>query len=105
MLQFAFAQAVRRGVGVRVVHGRSREIPRPEFLDDSVERLLASVAEEQALDVERIASTWDRYPGVPVDVREVRRHPVEALVEESADASLSWAAGAAAASLACAWAR
>ncbi len=87
VVEFAFAQAARRGVPLRLVHARE---PRGAGVDDPrVDRLLARVDEQQAMLLAELAEDWSaRHPDVEVDVREVTRHPVEALTAESADASL-----------------
>jgi nucleotide-binding universal stress UspA family protein len=89
VLRFGFAQAEHRGVGLRIVHADARPELRPETRDARVEVLLDSVAEERATEVQRVAEEWSQnHPDVPVDVRIVRRHPVEALAEAAATASL-----------------
>ncbi|GAA4288908.1 universal stress protein [Georgenia daeguensis] len=89
VMRFAFAQAQQRGAGVRIVHGGARPQFRPELQDPRIDVLLDSVAENRATEVQRTAEEWsERYPGVPVDVRVVPRHPVEALAEAAATASL-----------------
>lgn len=87
VLEFAFAQATRRGVPLRLVHARE---PRPAGVDDPrVDRLLSQVGEHQAMLLAELAEDWSaRHPEVAVDVREVTRHPVEALTAEGADACL-----------------
>jgi nucleotide-binding universal stress UspA family protein len=89
VVQFAFEEAVRRGVGVRIVHADARERPREELQDVHIEQLQQNAALEATQAVETLAAEWSaRYPDVPVQVHEVRRHPVEALVEEAANASI-----------------
>lgn len=87
VVEFAFAQAARLGVPLRLVHARE---PRSGGVDDPrVDRLLARVDEQQAMLLAELAEDWAaRHPDVAVDVREVTRHPVEALTAESADACL-----------------
>ncbi len=87
MLEFAFAQAARRRVPVRLVHA---EVPRPAGLEDPrVDRLLAGISEQESAQLTRLAQEWRaRRPDVPVETKEVHDHPVEALTEESADACL-----------------
>lgn len=88
-LEFAFAHAERAGAGVRVVHAVAPEGPRLEYLDARTKELLDEVAESAALDVQEDAEGWARrFPDVAVDVRQERRHPVEALVESARTASL-----------------
>ena len=87
VLEFAFAQAVRREVGVRLVHA----VPQPGggIDDHPVDRVLAEVAEQEARALTELAEDWRaRHPDVTVEVREVHRHPVEALTEESVHGSL-----------------
>lgn len=89
VIQFAFEEARRRGLGVRIVHGAPRERPLPEFRDAEVEHMRETAAAEEGKAVEQLATEWStRYPDVPVEVHEARRHPVEALAEESANASV-----------------
>lgn len=89
VMRFAFAEAQQRGVGLRVVHAGARAQLRPELQDPRIDVLLDGVAENRATEVQRVADEWSqRYPDVPVDVRIVRRHPVEALAEAAAGASL-----------------
>lgn len=87
VLELAFTQAARRGVGVRLVYA---ETPRAGGLDDHrAERVLAAVSEQQSQALADLAQEWAaRHPEVPVDVKEVTDHPVEALTEESAHGSL-----------------
>ena len=84
-LEFAFAQADRRDVPVRLVHARAHR----GRVDPRVEPALTAAAEQQAAALAELVDTWSaRHPDVPVDVREVSQHPVDALTAESADASL-----------------
>ena len=87
MLEFAFAQAARRRVPVRLVHAG---VPRPAGLEDPrVDRLLAGISEQESAQLTRLAQEWRaRRPDVPVETKEAHDHPVEALTEESADACL-----------------
>src|SRR5690625_730790 len=75
------------GVGVRLVHA----VPQPGggIDDHQVDRVLAEVAEQEARALTELAEDWRaRHPDVTVEVREVHRHPVEALTEESVHGSL-----------------
>ena len=87
VLAFAFAQAARRGVGVRLLHA----LPGPggSVDDPRVQRVLESIAEQDSAALARLAEEWSgRYPEVPVEVRETVRHPIDVLTEESAGAGL-----------------
>lgn len=87
VVEFAFTQASRRAVGVRLVH--ARHVRGDGLGDPRLRRALSAAAEQQAMALAELAEDWAvRYPEVAVDVREVARHPVEALTAESADASL-----------------
>lgn len=86
VLHFAFDHAARHHLGVRLVHARA---PRKTLNFFRVERALDATADQQAMRVEQIVTAWtDRYPDVPVDVREARVHPVQALTRDAAGASL-----------------
>lgn len=87
MLEYAFAQATRRAVGVRMVHTPA---PRGAGLDDhQVERALGELAEQESQQLARLAESWaERYPEVAVEAKQLPGHPVEVLAEESAGASL-----------------
>lgn len=87
VLEFAFAQASRRHVGVRLVHART---PRGRGFDHPrVQRARTRTAKQEAMALAELAEDWaSRHPDVPLDVREVARHPIEALTAESADAGL-----------------
>jgi nucleotide-binding universal stress UspA family protein len=89
VVQFAFDEARRRGVGVRIVHATPRERPLPEYRDAQVEQMRERVAAEASKAVEKLAAEWSAtYPDVSVEVHEAARHPVEALVEAAAHASI-----------------
>jgi nucleotide-binding universal stress UspA family protein len=88
-LQFAFAQAVRRGVGVRVVHAEGYERPRQEYLDPRVDAMLEEAAEAHVREVRRDVEEWARrYSSVEVEVRQEQQHPVEALTAAAAEGCL-----------------
>lgn len=84
VLDFAFAEAARRGVRVRVVHARG------QYANDPwVRQVRAGLAEHQQRALAQLTEEWTgRNPGVRVDVRELVGHPVDVLTAESASASL-----------------
>ena len=84
VLEFAFTAAASRGFGVVAVHADPREHIRPEFRDAGVQRFLASMSEADARAVEKmVARCSERHPEVPVEVRRVAGHPVDALAREA----------------------
>lgn len=87
VLQFGFAQAARRAVGVQLVHARPARTA--VMSDPRLRRKFAGAAEQQTMALAEIAEDWALlHPDVAVDVQDVTRHPVEALVAHSAHASL-----------------
>jgi nucleotide-binding universal stress UspA family protein len=89
VLQFAFTEAERRGVGLRVVFATARGGSHPVAGDGPAGVIHNSIDEASALEVQTVAEQWsEHYPAVPVDIRVVRRHPVEALTMLGATACL-----------------
>jgi nucleotide-binding universal stress UspA family protein len=89
VLRFAFEQAAARGTGVRVVHADTWEQPLPRFRDERIDEALAKVAAAHVREIEDLADAWGRrYPGVAVEVRQEREHPVTLLVRHARDGCL-----------------
>ncbi|WP_127127901.1 universal stress protein [Georgenia sp. SYP-B2076] len=89
VLEFAFATAASRGFGVLVVHADRGDNVRPEFVDEGVQRFLSKRSEATARAVEELVSgVRERYPEVPVEIKRVAGHPVDALVSESEQACM-----------------
>jgi nucleotide-binding universal stress UspA family protein len=91
VLRFAFEHASRRGLPVRLVHAEEFRYPPvgTRELRAAFEEMAAWVATEQAAALEELAEEWrGRYPGLEVETVQSRRHPVEVLTDEGAEASL-----------------
>lgn len=89
VLQFAFTEAERRGVGLRVVCATARAGRRSDAEGGPRGLIHSGVTEASAVEVQTVAEDWsEHYPAVPVDIRVVPRHPVEALTMAGATACL-----------------
>ena len=87
VLEYGFAQAARRGVGVQLVHARPARAA--AISDPRLRGTVAGAADQRAMALAELAEDWAlRHPDVAVDVRDVTHHPVEALTAHSAHACL-----------------
>lgn len=87
VLEFAFAQAQRRAVGVRLVHA-TQSLPVP-VEHTVVRQALAEAAQTRTGELDELAETWqERYPDVPVTATVTREHPIDALTDEATTAGL-----------------
>ncbi|WP_062428556.1 universal stress protein [Herbidospora daliensis] len=86
-LEFAFAEARRRGAALRAVF--SWQPPPFSSVGTMYDNLIHCVYEERTGYVEERFTAWrDRHPGVPVEYASVYGHPVNVLAEESKAADL-----------------
>lgn len=89
VLEYAFDEAARRGVGLLVVLALGGVSVPPDYADDHVLTLLT---EARATTEERFRAEltgWEqRHPDVPVEALFPREHPVEALATVAAEASV-----------------
>ncbi|TKK87611.1 universal stress protein [Herbidospora galbida] len=86
-LEYAFAEAQRRGAGLRAVF--SWQPPPFSSVGTMYDNLIHCVYEERTTFVEERFAAWrDRHPGVPVEYASVYGHPVNVLAEESRAADL-----------------
>ena len=88
-LEFALADAARRGTYLRVLHAQYVETGIGSVAPAGWSSDLTDVLTEEAAAVRTIVEqAATRHPGVDVDLRAVHEHPVEALRRESEDAGL-----------------
>lgn len=79
VLRFAFTEAERRGTTLRLVSASTRADHGSET-DGTGVAAHSNLAEAAAMTMQEVAAEWfEHYPAVRVDVRVVRRRPVEAL--------------------------
>lgn len=89
VLTFAFDHAQRHGLGVRVVHAVEPARLRGDYLDPQALLMLQQADAERVAAVDRLAADYARrYEGVAVEIRKPDLHPIEALTQESGEASL-----------------
>ncbi|WP_156252442.1 universal stress protein [Pseudactinotalea terrae] len=88
VLCFAFSEADRRGARLCLASASLRPGHGSALVSAAVTSR-GSSAEAAAMTMRKVAETWsEHYPALPVDVRIVRRHPVEALTMSAATACL-----------------
>lgn len=88
-VRYAFEEASRRQTSVVVVQGIQHEAMLQLWEDRSVqERVDDAIAEAGRQSRAELARWEEHFPGVPVEFRQVRMHPADALVRASVEASL-----------------
>lgn len=90
ILQFAFEEAAGRGADLVVVHARRGAPPREAPPGDGrAQEAVRRAASADATSLATLVTEWrERFPDIEVEVREVDDHPVDALVDAAAGASL-----------------
>jgi nucleotide-binding universal stress UspA family protein len=86
-LRYAFEDARRRGVGVLAVQGVQLR-PEPHHDEAYVRRLDEAVDVAQGMVRDRLTEWRARYPDVPVELRQVRDHAVDALADAAGGCSV-----------------
>ena len=88
-IAFAFAYASSHGLPLTVLHAFQVEYVAGLVAELAAEDLSNRVAQEElAVTSEAVAGWQEKYPEVSVETVTIRHHPVDALVEASASASL-----------------
>ncbi|WP_127127144.1 universal stress protein [Georgenia sp. SYP-B2076] len=88
-IEYAFEEAVRRGVGVTVVQGIQVEGARRAWDDRAVQRRLDEVLTRAEQETRTRLGQWrSRFPEVPTRLEQTRDHPVDALVRAAASAGI-----------------
>lgn len=85
MLEFAVDHARRHGTTVRLVHAWQPQVPGDE---PTVRRAMAESARIRRKELAAVAEEWRVRTEVEIETDLVERHPVEALTDEGATASL-----------------
>lgn len=88
-MEYAFAEARRRGTRLVVVQGAQHDAAFPEFPDAGISAHYERAAGEVArLTAERLAEWRQRFPDVEAELRLMRERPVRALVRAAEEASV-----------------
>ncbi|RPF27937.1 universal stress protein [Georgenia muralis] len=85
-LRYALDDARRRHVGLLAVQGVQLSAEHPD--DVYVRRLTEAVEAGEGRVRDRLDAWRERYPDVPVELRQVREHPVDALAEAAAECAV-----------------
>ena len=87
-VEYAFEEARRRGAGLTVIQGLQHEAARRTHGAEMQRRLAEVISRAEHQTRARLDHWRARYPDVPVELEQVREHPVEALVAAAAHACL-----------------
>lgn len=87
VIEFAFEEAARQGLGVRMLSVFS---PAPaEIEDEQVRRLLGDAAQERSTEMGDLGEQWStRFPDVPTEVTVLHTDPVDALAAAAEEAAM-----------------
>mgnify|MGYP001212019465 FL=1 len=87
VIEFGFAEAGHRGLGVRLLSAFSPAAD--EIGDAQVQRLLGHAAQERSKEMDALGEQWQaRYPDVPAEVTVLHTDPVDALAAGAEEAAM-----------------